>query len=555
MTYDLKDANLPRLGATGLRMLATLVEAPIIGPLLIAKLKADGGLARFDRRTPDEPPTLYPHLAADPRTVPPLTPATDTSSAEGFHFPSMDDFHEAYRSGRTTPEVVAKRFLEQVAESDAGERPLRAFIAIKRDDVIAQARASTERWRAERPLGPFDGVPVAVKDEIDLANYGTSVGTRFLGREAAVTDATVAARLRDAGAILVGKTNMHEIGINVTGLNPHHGTTRNPYHDGHHTGASSSGSGTAVAAGLVPIAIGADGGGSIRIPAALCGLVGLKSTFGRVSEHGAFPLCWSLGYLGPIATNVRDCMRAWALMAGPDAHDPNTLDKPPVTLDAAAPASLAGVRLGVYWPWFRHASPEVVATCEALLTRLTERGATVHDVDLPELDDQRVAHIVTITSEMATSLERYYARHRRDYGLDVRVNIALARTFTAREYVNAQRIRTRARMHWARAFADVDAIITPTTGQTAPRIDEGSLPDGNSDLNMSLRVMRYCQPANLTGHPAITMPAGYDGAGLPIGLQAIGRPWGEPILFRIAAMAEQLVVRHAPKRWYPVLGV
>ncbi len=553
MTYDLKDVSLPKLGTTGLRVVVALAESPIVGPLLVEKLKKDGGLAGFDQRTPDEVPTMYPHLPADTRALPPLVRATAPTTAPGFHFPSVDDYHEAYRSGRTTPTDVATQFLARVDESERGDRPLRAFVAINRDDVLAQARASTDRWRAGRPLGLFDGVPVGVKDEMDVAGYPTAVGTKFLGRTPATHDATVVARMRAAGALIVGKTNMHEIGINITGLNPHHGCTRNPYNDRYHTGASSSGSGTAVAAGLVPVAIGADGGGSIRIPAALCGVVGIKSTFGRVSEHGAFPLCWSLGYLGPIAATVRDTARAWAIMAGHDTHDANTADKPEISLDESAPASLAGIRLGIYRPWFEHATADVVQHTDRLLQQLVARGATLHDVEIPELDAQRIAHIVSITSEMTTSMERHYAEHRRDFGLDVRVNLALARSFGARDYLTAQRIRTRAQAIWAHAFADVDAIITPTTGQTAPAIDERSLPNGNSDLSMSLRVMRFCQPANLTGHPAITMPAGYDSNGLPIGLQAIGRPWGERLLFRIAAMAEQIVERRAPTRWHPVL--
>ena len=170
------------------------------------------------------------------------------------------------------------------------------MIAVNRDDVMKQAREATQRIKAGKPLSIFDGVPVAVKDELDMVPYPTTVGTSFLGKSPAKEDATVVARMRAAGALLVGKTNMHEIGINVTGLNPHHGTTRNPYNTDHFTGGSSSGSATAVAAGLVPVAIGADGGGSIRIPASFCGVFGLKPTFGRVSEHGAAPLCWSVAH-------------------------------------------------------------------------------------------------------------------------------------------------------------------------------------------------------------------------------------------------------------------
>ena len=554
MTYDLKAATLPKLGTTALRAVVRLVENGVVGPPLIERLKKDGGLSRIRELAPDEPPTLLPHHAADQRAVPPLIHAPATHEPPGFRFPGIDDYHEAYRRGDLSPEQVAERFIAQRGESERGPRPLRAFIAVRQDDLLAQARASAERWRSGKPLGVFDGVPVAIKDEVDVAGYGTTAGTSFLGREPATADCTVAARLRAAGALLVGKANMHEIGINVTGLNPHHGCTRNPYNDAFHTGASSSGSGTAVAAGLVPVAIGADGGGSIRIPGALCGVVGIKPTFGRVSEHGASPLCWSLAYLGPMAASVRDCSRTFELVAGADPHDTNSLGHPPVGLDESVPGSLAGVRLGVYWPWFRHATPEMVERCEWLVRSLVERGATLHEVEIPELDAQRVAHIVTITSEMSAAMAPHYAKHRTDFGLDTRVNLAIARSWTAAEYVTAQRLRTRAMAIWARAFGSVDAIVTPSTGQTAPRINEAALPLGESDLSMSLQVMRFAPWSNLTGHPAITMPAGYDSNGLPIGLQAIGRPWGEQMLFRIAAMAELLVERRMPTRWYPSLG-
>jgi Asp-tRNA(Asn)/Glu-tRNA(Gln) amidotransferase A subunit family amidase len=556
VTYDLRSGKFPRLGTSALRLVARIAETPVLGPLLAERLKRDGGLTGIRDLAPDETPTLFPHLDADERPVPPLVHSATPHDPPGFRFPGLDDYHAAFRDGRVTPVDVAERFLAQHAASDSGAHPLRAMIAVDRDDLLAQARASAERWRAGKPLGLFDGVPVAIKDEMDVAGYPTTVGTKFIGRgEPAREDCTAAARLRAAGALLVGKANMHEIGINVTGLNPHHGTTRNPYDDRYHTGASSSGPATAVASGLVPIAIGADGGGSIRIPAALCGLVGIKATFGRVSEFGAYPLCWSLAYIGPLATSVRDCARTYQLVAGADPRDPHSLGHPGATLDDGTPGSLAGVRLGVYWPWFRDADPEVVARSEALLRALVERGATLVEIEIPELESQRVAHIVTITSEMASQMMRFLPKHRSDFGLDVRVNLAVARSWRAQEYVAAQRIRTRARALWAAAFEGVDAILTPTTGQVAPRINEDALPDGESDLTTTVRIMRFAFASNLTGHPAITMPAGYDSAGLPVGLQAIGRPWGEQLLFRLAAAAEQIVDRRGPKRWYPSLNV
>ncbi len=556
MSYDLESIALPRLGTRALRVLVTLLENPLTGPPLIEKLKRDGGLTRLREIVVSEPPTFLPLLPADNRPQPALDRVMEDSARQtpGFRFPGMNDYADAYRTGRTTPEQVAERFLAQRDRSERDAPPLKAFISVDRDDLMTLARASSDRWRAGRPLGPFDGVPVAVKDEMDQAGYPTTVGTKFLGTERAKEDATVVARLRAAGALLVGKANMHELGINVTGLNPHHGTTRNPYHDGYHTGGSSSGPATAVASGLVPLAIGADGGGSIRIPSAFCGLVGIKATFGRVSEFGAAPLCWSVAHIGPIAASVSDCARAYALIAGPDPRDQNSLNHPPVDVDDAAPASLAGIRLGVYWPWFRHATTDVVERCEWLVRALVARGATLHEVEIPELDVMRVAHVATITGEMAAAMAPHYRAHRHDFSLDARANLAIARSFSGAEYATAQRLRTRAIATFQRVLSDVHAIITPATGQTAPRINPAAQPLGESDLSTTTEVMRFAFPANLTGHPAISFPAGYDANGLPIGLQAIGRPWGERELFRIAATAETIVERRMPQRWYPLLN-
>jgi Asp-tRNA(Asn)/Glu-tRNA(Gln) amidotransferase A subunit family amidase len=499
-----------------------------------------------------DPPTFFPRLADYDRPIPPLTPASAPAKAPGFHFPGIDDFTRAYREGRTTPEQIAERFIAQRERSERDAPGLRAFIAVDRDDVMAQAKSSGARWRAGTPLGAFDGVPVAIKDELDQAGYPTTAGTCFIGSKNASADATIVARLRAAGALLVGKANMHELGINVTGLNPHHGTTRNPYDDRHHTGGSSSGPATIVASGLAPVAIGADGGGSIRMPAAMCGIVGLKATFGRISEHGAFPLCWSLAHIGPMTGSVRDCARTYRLIAGPDPLDALSLGHPPVEIDEGSPADLRGVTLGVYWPWFRHASPDVVERCESLLRALVERGAALREVEIEELDLQRVAHIVTITSEMLSAMAPYRDQ-RSQCGLDARANLASARGSSAADYVKAQRVRTRAIATFQRALDGVDAIITPATGVTAPRINPAAQPHGESDLSTTTEIMRFAFSSNFTGHPAISFPAGYDSTGLPVGMQAIGRPWGERMLLRIAAAAELIVERKAPRRWYPLL--
>ncbi|HEX7598629.1 MAG TPA: amidase, partial [Polyangia bacterium] len=431
--------------------------------------------------------------------------------------------------------------------------PLRAMINVKPEEVLRMARESAGRYRDRRPLGPLDGVPVAVKDELDMTPYPSTIGTSFLGQSPVAEDATVVARVRQAGAMLIGKANMHEIGIGVTGQNPHHGTPRNPYDPAHYTGGSSSGPASAVAAGLCPLALGADGGGSIRIPSSLCGVVGLKSTFARLSEFGAAPLCWSVAHVGPLAASVADAALGYALMAGPDPREANSLRQPLPTLQGWDNTDIRGLRLGVYWPWFRHASPEVVAACEALLRQFERLGAQLCEVEIPDLEAARVAHVLTIAGEMASAMDCYHAEHGKQHGLDVRLNLALARSFTALDYVKAQRVRTRLIANFKRAFETVDVIVTPSTGVAAPLIPPTALPDGDSDLTTLTEIMRFATPANLTGLPAISFPAGYTPSGLPVGMQVIGRAWDEVTLLRLALVAEGLVERKAPQVFYKIL--
>jgi Asp-tRNA(Asn)/Glu-tRNA(Gln) amidotransferase A subunit family amidase len=443
--------------------------------------------------------------------------------------------------------------LDAIEASNKATPPLRAVIFCDREDVMRQARESTQRIKAGKPLSIFDGVPVAVKDELDMTPYPTKVGTSFLGQSPATEDATVVARMRAAGALLVGKTNMHEIGINVTGLNPHHGTARNPYNVDHYTGGSSSGSAAAVAAGLVPVAIGADGGGSIRIPAAFCGVFGIKSTFGRVSELGAAPLCWSVAHVGPLAATATDMALAYGVMAGPDLRDPNSLHQPLPTLEGWDKADLRGIKLGVYKKWFQHADAEVVAACEAMLEKFKGMGAELVEIEIPDLELNRVAHTITIVSEMVQAMSYTYPEHHREHGLDVRINLALGRAFNAGDYLLAQRARTRIIRNFENALKDVDMILTPTTAVASPEIKPGALPEGDSDLSVTVEIMRFVTAGNLTGLPAISFPVGYTTKGLPIGMQAIGSPWQENVLLRLAVNAERVVERKEPRVYFKVL--
>ena len=308
-TYDLVPFKAPKTSGLALKMVAGLLESSM-GTPLAAKLLRDVGMDPLRTEMCDEALSvvhpLFAHSSGDGPTDKRAAVPDPALAPSQFALETAVDFQRAYREQHITPTVVAERMLSRVKAEDAATPPLRAVVAQRADDVLAQAAESTARWAAGAPLGPLDGIPVGVKDELDQAGYPTTVGTAFMGSGPAAEDASVVARLRAAGAMLIGKLNMHEIGIGVTGINPHHGATRNPYDSDRITGGSSSGSAAAVAAGICPLSVGADGGGSIRIPAGLCGIVGLKATFGRVSEHGAAPLCWSVAHIGPMGASVYD---------------------------------------------------------------------------------------------------------------------------------------------------------------------------------------------------------------------------------------------------------
>ncbi len=558
MTYDLKPWKAPKAAGITVRMLTAVVGHPPLGGALSNLLLKNLGIPAFRRveasgGIPFRPPRPSEGPAAeyDPGSL--VKQVAGPKAGPGFVFESAGDFTSAYRNGVTDPEEVARRLLECTRQSDELDPPLRIFIAQKSEDVLRQAKQSAERYRQKKPLSPLDGVPVAVKDEVDLRGYPTTVGTAFLGREAVSEDAEVVSRLRRAGALLVGKANMHEIGILPTGLNPIHGAARNPYDPARETGGSSSGPAVAVAAGLCPLAVGADGGGSIRVPASFCGVFGLKPTFGRMSEHGAAPLCWSVAHLGPIGATAQDLAWAYAFMAGPDRNDPNTFDQPAPVLTGFGQPDLSGLRLGICTPWFQDADEEVVAACRTMLDGLKAAGAQVVEVELPDLSLLRTVHTVIIVSEMAAAHLQHFGEHRREYSTVTRLNLSLARRLKATDYVHAQRHRMQLCGQFDAVMQSVDAIVTPATGCTAPAIADKALKTDESNLTLIDRIMRYARPANITGYPAISFPAGYDSQGLPIGFQAMGRSFEEHQLLRVAAVAEGLVERRQPRVHYRLL--
>ncbi len=561
MAYDLKVQRTPRLVGRALRIAMEALERERVGAVLQRGVLLGAGLEPLRERALKGlvPPTW---IGPDDRALLPQKPidlgriATRHDDENSLH--SGGDIARtmrAYATGKTTPSAVAERFLAVIADLDRRTPAMRWFISVDAQDVRAQAQASTARWAQGRPLSVLDGVVVPVKDEVDQRGHRTTAGTRGLGAQAASADSAPVARLRALGALLVGKTNMHEMGAGATGLNIPWGTPRNPWDVRHHTGGSSSGAGATTASGLAPLALGCDGGGSIRVPAALCGVVGVKPTYGRIPKNGSVPLAPSLQHVGPLARTVRDAAIGYAAMAGRDAQELHTLAQPPVDDDelatAVAQRRLDGVTLGIYEAWFEDADPAVVARCRAALLACEKRGAKLKNVEIPDLELARIAHIVLIAAESRGFVDTI-GDVRTQLGYDVRLGLAVGKAIPVEDIVSARRHRVRLGEVWVRALEGVDALVTPTMAHPAPLVRDDSLECGEVDAEGVSRMLRFTVLANLLGTPAFSVPVGFVG-GLPVGMQLQGRPWEEARLFGIAAVLED-VCKDAMSAVKPAVG-
>ncbi len=549
MTYQRSPVKAPRVSGMALKAFVRTLESGV-GSVVLEKLVHDSGIERWrELSAGDAPPLQFPLPHGPPATEPQPPHEQAARAVAASSVPkeraTVAAYAQAYREGGVEPVAVVRRIHEAIDRLDGGKDRLGLFVARKPEEVLRAAEASTERLRAGRPLSMLDGVPVVLKDEVDLAGFPTTLGTKFRNQVAAA-DSTVAARLKAAGALILGKANMNEIGINPIGLNPHHGAARNPWNRGHITGGSSSGSGAVVAAGLCPLSIGADGGGSVRIPAALCGIVGLKATWGRIPETGVPPLCWNVSHVGPMGLTVDDVAAMYALVSGTDGQDVVAQTQPAHHLSGYENGNLSGVRLGICWPYFEDADADVVARCKEAVRALTDAGATVVEIPAPDLNTILWTHSCIILSEMAEAMLPHVKSRSSDFGLDSRTNLAIGRHFRATDLVHALRHRHRLTRELLSLMAGVDALVTPTTATTAPVIPETTLPDGESNLPVVDALMRFVRLANLTGFPALSMPAGFDRAGLPVGVQLTGRPYEEHLLLRLGRVVERATEVRTP---------
>lgn len=430
----------------------------------------------------------------------------------------------AYAAGLADPESVAARLLDEIARRDPA---IRAFVDVDAAGATAQAQASAARWRAGRPLGPLEGVPIAVKSNIAVAGLPCAAGTGLWRNRIAAGDAVVVSKLKAAGVVLLGTLNMHEGALGATSDNPFHGRCQNPLRAGFTPGGSSGGSGAAVAAGFVPIALGTDTMGSVRIPAAYCGVTGLKPTAGLVSLHGVVPLSPTLDTVGPLARSPDDLATVMAVLAGDDPQDPMSRPVPPDWQPTAPDLALNRLRLGV--PTILdeiEIEPALRRAFEAAVGRLAARGARVAPIAIAgwEPSPLRRAGLLIAEAE-AADLHPDWIAAKGGISDGLRAALIFGRDAPAVRLAAAQRRRRELAAGLRRALADVDALILPTAPQRAFAHDAPA-PADQADLTA---------PANLAGLPAVTTPLGVDDGGLPAAFQCIGRPFAEAQLLALAA--------------------
>ncbi|MCH8282952.1 MAG: aspartyl/glutamyl-tRNA amidotransferase subunit A [Chloroflexi bacterium] len=439
------------------------------------------------------------------------------------------------RRGQVSCLELTQAALERIDEANP---TLNAFITVLRDEALDAAREADRRLATDGPLGPLHGIPVSLKDLYDTRGIRTTAASRLMAQRVPQQDATVVTRLKQAGAIIVGKANMPEFAYG--GIHPEYGSSKNPWDPARSPGGSSSGSAISVATGMSYASMGSDTGGSIRIPAAFCGVVGLKPTYGRVSRHGVVPLSWTLDHAGPLTRTVRDAALMLRVIAGQDARDPASSARPVPNYARGLPRELKNVTIGVPQDYFYdELDGEVERALDAAHVSLRRLGARLKRVSIPHASDSLAAASVITPCEAGAFHWQALRDRPGDFSDSIWGRFTLGLLTPADTYLRAQRLRSLLMNEFHDAFKQVDAMVLPTVPILPDLLGERPMTrEGISAIGRCTRAF------NLTGLPALSLPCGFTGDGLPIGMQLIGRPFDEATLFKIGHAYEQATDWH-----------
>ena len=441
-----------------------------------------------------------------------------------------------------SPVEVVEAHLERIEHT---EGRLNSFITLMKDEALADARRLEDAIRQGNRLGPLHGIPMGLKDLFYVKGVRATVGSRIMCDFVPATNAAVTERLAAAGAIIIGKLQMHEFALGTTSLNPHHGPAHNPWDVQRVTGGSSGGSGSAVAAGQCMAAMGSDTGGSIRMPSSLCGIVGLKPTFGRVSKHGVYPLSWSLDTVGPMTRTVRDAALVLNAIAGYDRRDPSSSHRPVEDFAATLDEGITGIRTGLLTECLAEPiDPEVKAAVLSAADVLETLGASVDQVSMPVLNHSQPISGTILHAEAAEIHLEHLQQMPDEIGPDVRSRLEAGAMIPAADYVRAQRARRLFNQRVREVLLRFDVLLAPTTPIPAPSIDDAGLPLPDTGVTPASLLSRLTRPFNLGGTPVVSVPCGFTASGLPIGMQLVGRPFDEATVLRVAHAYEQATEWH-----------
>jgi aspartyl-tRNA(Asn)/glutamyl-tRNA(Gln) amidotransferase subunit A len=432
------------------------------------------------------------------------------------------------RAGKLSPVDYVAAFLDRIDRYDPA---LDAFISTDREGALQAAREAEREIANGNWRGPLHGVPVALKDIFDVAGQRTSAHSRLRMDHVAASDAFVVTRLREAGAIFIGKTALHEFATGGPSFDLPWPPARNPWKRTHHPGGSSSGSGVAIAAGFAPVALGTDTGGSVRNPATACGVAGMKPTYGAVSRTGVFPLAFSLDHVGTLTRNVRDNAVVLEAILGRDAADPSSVDHPAPQFSASLDRGLGGLRIGVIEEFGAAADAEVRSAFAQACRVVEQLGAELVPLRLSPLDAYVGCGRLILQAEAFAIHEAWLKTRIADYGMRGRTRLLPGAFLSAGDYVHAQQMRTVLSREFAAAMATVDAALCVSSLELPCAIDDEAEVDRTYD-----RQART--PFNLTGTPAISIPMGFSRSGLPIGLQVLGGAFDEAMVYRVAQSYE-----------------
>lgn len=418
---------------------------------------------------------------------------------------------------------------------------INAYITVRPEgELLAEARESDERRRRAEPRGALEGIPIGLKDIFATAGVRTTAGSKILADWVPDRDASVVTKLRDAGAIIVGKLNMHEFANGPTNDNPHFGRALNPWNPSRTPGGSSGGSGAALAASMCLGATGTDTGGSIRTPAAFCGVVGLKPTYGVISREGVFPFSWSLDHAGPMARTTRDVGTMFSVMAGHDPADPASVAAQQPEQPGYERSDITGLVVGVETSYLTSVMEEDVRqSFEHALSALSQAGARIEEVRIPRLEVSLSAEVAVLFPEAASIHRRFLDERPMDYGEDVRRSLLSGRLYRADDYVEAQRVRSVLRHDVDTVFETVHALAMPTVIIEPPEWGRETFFVQGHELDTLNAFIRCTSPFNLTGHPALSVPSGISSQGLPVGMQFVAPAFSEARLLEVGNTYEQ----------------